>query len=146
MPQHVPPASQQQFGSSPQEFGQVGNPQGQYTPPPPPSIGGPGYGGPGGPGMPVGTKVPNYLIFSIIMTICCCPLGSPFGIVSIIFGASVNSKLAAGDYAGAQKASANARLWLIIGLVVALAGMILSFFMGGFEDITRLMNEGAANR
>jgi hypothetical protein len=164
VPTHVPPASQQQFGADapppPPIGGQYTPPPagGQYTPPPPPTIGGPAYGGGGpayggggpaygGPGGPVpGQKIPNYLVFSIILTICCCPWGSPFGIVSIIFGAQVNSKLAAGDVAGAMNSSKNARLWLIIGLVVGLLVSVVLFMTTGFEQFMQGVREGMANR
>ena len=71
---------------------------------------------------PVGQTVPNYLVQSILVTLFCC---LPFGIVSIVYAAQVNSKLAAGDYAGALEASQKAKTWsmwsFIIGLVFSLA-------------------------
>src|SRR5262245_2690227 len=51
-------------------------------------------------------EIPNYLVQSILVTLFCC---LPLGIVSIVFAAQVNSKVAAGDYAGAQKASDQAK-------------------------------------
>lgn len=68
-------------------------------------------------------SIPNYLVQSIVVTLCCC---LPGGIVAIIFAAQVNSKLAAGDVAGAEAASRNAKLWCWIsfgvGIVLALIG------------------------
>ena len=63
-------------------------------------------------------KVPNYLIPAIISALCCFPLG----IISIIFAAQVNSKVAAGDTAGALDASKKAKMfrYIFIGLGVAL--------------------------
>ena len=52
--------------------------------------------------------VPNYLVQSILVTLCCC---LPFGIVAIVYAAQVNTKLAAGDVAGAMAASKNAKMW-----------------------------------
>ena len=46
--------------------------------------------------------VPNHLVWAILSTLFCC---LPLGIVSIVFAAQVNGKLAAGDVAGAL------RLW-----------------------------------
>lgn len=93
---------------------------GSYTPPPP-HIGGPGYGH-----VP-GAPIPNYLVQSILVTLCCC---LPLGIVAIIFGAQVNSRLAVGDVAGATDASNKARLfcWLAVGLGlgVFIIGMLLN--------------------
>lgn len=64
--------------------------------------------------------VPNHLVWAILATIFCC---IPFGIVSIVYAAQVNGKLAGGDYRGARSASANARTWAIasavLGLVIA---------------------------
>jgi Interferon-induced transmembrane protein/zinc-ribbon domain len=58
----------------------------------------------------------NWLIPAIIATVCCCP---PFGIVALIFSAQVNTKLSAGDIAGAQRASSRARLWTIVAFITA---------------------------
>jgi hypothetical protein len=52
--------------------------------------------------------VPNYLVQAILTTICCC---LPFGIVSIVYAAQVNGKVAAGDRAGTLQSSRNARMW-----------------------------------
>lgn len=87
---------------------------GTYAPPPPSYQG--GYGT-----APV--NVPNYLVQSILVTLCCC---LPLGIVAIVFAAQVNGKLAAGDVAGAMKASANARLWCWLAFGIGLAIIIIS--------------------
>ncbi|MDB6026039.1 MAG: hypothetical protein JWM68_2262 [Verrucomicrobiales bacterium] len=62
-------------------------------------------------------KVPNYLVQSILITLCCC---LPFGIAAIIFAAQVNGKLQSGDYEGAVKSSNNAKKWCWIGLIVGI--------------------------
>ena len=59
-------------------------------------------------------QIPNYLVPAILVTIFCC---LPAGIVSIIYAAQVNTKLAAGDILGAQAASKNAKTWCIISVV-----------------------------
>ena len=41
-------------------------------------------------------RIKNYLVESILVTICCC---LPFGIAAIVFAAQVNGKLQAGDIA-----------------------------------------------
>ncbi|MCI0354259.1 MAG: CD225/dispanin family protein [Acidobacteria bacterium] len=66
-------------------------------------------------------QVNNYLIPAIVVTICCC---LPGGIVAIVYAAQVNTKLQAGDIAGAQLASNNAKLWCIISAMVGLVGTI----------------------
>ena len=58
--------------------------------------------------------VKNYLVQSILVTLCCC---LPFGIVALVFSAQVNSKLAVGDVVGARLSAAKARTWCIVGLV-----------------------------
>jgi hypothetical protein len=69
--------------------------------------------------------VPNYLVPAILVTLCCCwPL--PLGIVAIVYAAQVNSKLNAGDIAGALAASRNARLWILIALVVGILGSLIT--------------------
>jgi hypothetical protein len=71
--------------------------------------------------------VPNYLVQSILVTLCCC---WPLGIVAIIQAAQVNSKLQAGDYEGAVRASQSAKqlCWWSFGagLVVGVLYFIVS--------------------
>ena len=73
--------------------------------------------------------VPNNLVIAIISIFCCWPLA----IAAIIFATQVNSKVAAGDIAGAPEASAKAKkfsyiaigigvvFYLIIGLIYGVA-------------------------
>lgn len=95
-----------------------------YTPPPPP----PQYVAPGTPTA----VVPNYLVQAILVTICCC---LPLGIVSIIFASQVNSKLAAGDVAGAMESSRQAKMFAWIALA---AGVIVPFIFGALGVLGRL--------
>ena len=66
-----------------------------------------------------GQPPPNNLVFAILTTLFCC---LPLGVASIVFAAQVNSKWAAGDYAGAQEASDKARKFAMWG---AIAGVVL---------------------
>jgi hypothetical protein len=79
--------------------------------------------------LPVGS-VPNYLVQSILVTLCCC---LPLGIPAIIFAAQVNGKLRSGDLAGAQESSAKAKKWcwiaFILGLIANIIGGIIQFAM-----------------
>src|SRR5271154_3257852 len=62
-------------------------------------------------------NVPNYLVFAILVTVLCC---LPAGIPAIVYAAQVNGKLQAGDIAGAQQASNNAKMWCWISAGVGL--------------------------
>lgn len=55
-----------------------------------------------------------YLVLAIISTVCCC---LPFGIVSIVYAAKINSATSAGNNEEAQKAAKTARIWLIVSFV-----------------------------
>ena len=83
------------------------------------------------PSGPVGAKPNNYLVQSILVTLCCC---LPLGIVSIVFAAQVDSKWNAGDHAGAVKASENAKKWsmiaLILGIIANIGVVILQVVLG----------------
>jgi Interferon-induced transmembrane protein/zinc-ribbon domain len=68
------------------------------------------------PGVPP-AQVPNYLVFAILVTVLCC---LPAGIPAIVYAAQVNGKLQAGDIAGAQRASSNAKMWCWISVGLAL--------------------------
>lgn len=98
------------------------------APPPPPAYGAPqgGYNAYGA--APAGPKPPNHLVWAILATLCCC---LPGGIVAIVYAAQVDGKYNAGDLAGAQQASNNAKLWAMIstglGFVGGLAYIGLNF-------------------
>lgn len=92
-----------------------------YTPPPPSGFG-------ATPASAAGAQIPNYLWQSIVVTLCCC---LPLGIVSIIFAAQVNSKLAQGDIAGARDASQKAKMFALIGFGVGLVGIVLAMIFNG---------------
>ena len=71
---------------------------------------------------------PNYLVFAILVTVLCC---LPAGIPAIVYAAQVNGKLQAGDVAGAQAASKNAKMWCWIALgagiaVFAIYGLLMT--------------------
>ena len=66
--------------------------------------------------------VPNYLVFAILVTVLCC---LPAGIPAIVFAAQVNGKLQAGDVAGAQAASKNAKMWCWIALGAGIAVFLI---------------------
>jgi len=80
------------------------------------------------PPPPSGThdKVPNYLILAIISALCCFPLG----IVSIIFAAQVNGKVAAGDIAGATDSSNKAKKFSYIAIGLGIALWVCYFIFG----------------
>jgi|SRR5882762_2935521 len=75
-------------------------------------------------------EVQNYLIPAILATIFCC---LPLGVVSIIFATQVNSKLAAGDTAGAMESSRKAKMFMFItigaGLVTWIIAIVLWIFV-----------------
>ncbi|MFZ0731987.1 MAG: CD225/dispanin family protein [Candidatus Sulfotelmatobacter sp.] len=68
--------------------------------------------------IPPGATVQNYLVFAILATVLCC---LPAGIPAIVYAAQVNGKLQAGDFAGAQEASRNAKMWCWISFGLGLA-------------------------
>lgn len=66
-------------------------------------------------------NIPNYLVWSILSAVLCCPA---VGIVSIVYAAQVNKKIAAGDIAGAMASSRKAKTWAIIAMIV---GAVFAF-------------------
>lgn len=74
-------------------------------------------------------KVPNYLVPAILSAVCCFPLG----IISIIFAAQVNGKVAAGDVTGALDSSKKAKMfsYIFLGLgILVWGGYLLLVFLG----------------
>lgn len=84
-----------------------------------------------------GATVPNYLVQSILVTLCCCV---PLGIVAIVYSAQVNGKLAAGDIAGAQEAAKKAKMWGWIafgsGILVGLIWGVLQFLVAAASGMS----------
>lgn len=82
-----------------------------------------------------GEKPKNYLIQSILVTLCCC---LPVGIVSIVYAAQVDSKWNGGDYQGAMVASQKANTWswaaFGLGLVVNVIAGIVNFAAVGAQQ------------
>ena len=81
------------------------------------------------------TPIQNYLVFAILATVFCC---LPAGIPAIVYAAQVNGKLQAGDYAGAQAASSNAKLWCWISLGAGLGVALLYILAIGVGVIRKV--------
>lgn len=62
-------------------------------------------------------KPPTYLAWSIVAICLCCTIPA---IVALVFAARVSPRHDMGDYAGAQKASEQAELWLIISITLGI--------------------------
>ena len=70
--------------------------------------------------------VPNNMVLAILSIFCCWPLA----IVAIIKAASVNTLVAQGDYSAAEKASADAKKFAVIAIVLwAVAAVCYGIFM-----------------
>ena len=83
-------------------------------------------------------KISNYLVPAILSTIFCC---LPFGIAAIVFAAQVNTKLAAGDVAGAQESARKAKMWCWLSFGIGIVVMIIWFgiaAMTGFRQATSM--------
>lgn len=65
-------------------------------------------------------KPTSYVGWSIAAIICCCLIPA---IVALVFGMKVGSRYDNGDYAGAEKASEMAEIWLIISIVAGLVAL-----------------------
>jgi hypothetical protein len=80
------------------------------------------------PGSNVTVSIPNYLWQSIVVTLLCC---LPFGVVSIVHAAKVDSLVAQGDIVAASAASQSAKKWAIAGVASwgALIALYILFFL-----------------
>jgi len=80
-----------------------------------------------------GVKPNNFLVQSILVTLCCC---LPLGIVGIVYAAQVDGKWNSGDFQGAIEASQNANKWSKIGLIT---GIVLNLLMIGAQVLIGVM-------
>lgn len=118
-PYEPPPIENGPEGTG-QPYGQ-GQPSGYPPPPPPPGYGvpAPGYGPATG---AFGPAPDNYLVWSILCTVLCC---LPLGIVAIINSTKVNGLWAAGQFAEAQKAAADAKKFAMWGAIASAVFAVL---------------------
>lgn len=83
-------------------------------------------------------NIQNYLVPAILATIFCC---LPVGVVSIIFAAQVNGKIAAGDTAGAIESSKKAKMFMFVaiglGLLSWVIAIVLWIFVFGMAAMSR---------
>lgn len=103
------------------------------------------------PNAPVGEArhpVPNYMAWSIVVTIVslcvCCIVGTIPGIVAIVFSSKVNGALDRGDYAGAQQASKNAKLWAWIATGLCILGLLINIWAystGGMAQYQEMLQQ-----
>lgn len=81
-----------------------------------------------------GTPPKTWLLESILVTLFCC---LPFGIVSIINAAKVESRFYAGDILASENAAKEAKKWVMIsfwiGVVSGVIYLIIAL-IGGFSD------------
>jgi len=75
----------------------------------------------------IGERPPDYLAFSIIVTLCCC---MPMGVVAIVFSANSRSMLESGNLEGAKEAADKARLFCWLALGLGLVSNLLAFAWG----------------
>jgi hypothetical protein len=78
-------------------------------------------------------SVPTYLGWAICSTILCC---WPLGIPAIVYAASVNGKLAGGDYDGALHCSGLAKMWCWIAFSCGALWIAIAFAIGLFSALT----------
>ncbi|MEO6038484.1 MAG: CD225/dispanin family protein [Saprospiraceae bacterium] len=79
----------------------------------------------------------NWLVESILVTICCC---LPFGIVGIVNASKVESKFYAGDIDGAERAAAEAKKWTVIGFWIGIAVIVLYLIFVGVAFFMAIKN------
>lgn len=85
-------------------------------------------------------QIPNHLVWAILSTLFCC---LPLGIVSIVFAAQVNGKLAAGDIAGAREASDKAKKFAMWGAIAGVVVLVLyAIFVVALGGMGALSNSG----
>ena len=72
-------------------------------------------------------KPPTYMVWCILLTVCCC---SPFAVAGIITGSFVSSRYNSGDYKGAWQMSRATEWLVIIAIVGALIYTPLALALG----------------
>lgn len=66
--------------------------------------------------------IPDYMVWSILVTIFCCLIP---GIIAIVKSASANSKKNVGDFAGAMQEANAAKTWIWVSVGLGVVGSII---------------------
>ena len=99
---------------------------------------------------PASGTVPNYLIWSIIVTVLaffmCCVSCLSFpaiatGIVAIVFANKVNTLLNQGDLVAARQASKNAKIWAWVTTGILIAATLFSIIWLAFVGVDGYMEQ-----
>ena len=85
-----------------------------------------------------GVRPKNYLVESILVTIFCC---LPLGIVGIVFASQVNSKYDAGDYAGAESTSKQAKQFMMWGLITGVIVVVAYLAIFGVAIVSGISSQ-----
>lgn len=108
----------------------------------------PPYTPPGTPVQQQQPAVPNHLVWAIIVTVLgfclCCVVGAIPGVVAIVFSTQVNTKLSQGDFDGALRASANAKIWCWVTTGLVILGVLLSILSavtGTSQEYIQMMEQ-----
>lgn len=76
----------------------------------------------------------DYLIAAIISTICCC---LPFGIAAIVYALKIDTAVAVGNMADAQRFAKISRNWIIASVaigVIVLGGYTILYATGNISS------------
>lgn len=104
------------------------------------------YQSPTVPGYGVPTAhVPDYLVPSILLTVCCCPI---LGAFSLLYSATAKTRLSYGDVQGAKEDANRAKIALMIGgglfilyillyVVMAVVGLSSADVFGTVKEFER---------
>ena len=92
-------------------------------------------------GTAAAQSIPDYLVQSILVTLCCC---IPLGIVAIIFSVQTRSKKEAGDVSGAMESSRKAKMWCWIAFGLGIVMNIVWLVFGVLGQILAVLGEAGA--
>ncbi|MDR0332475.1 MAG: CD225/dispanin family protein [Dysgonamonadaceae bacterium] len=94
-------------------------------------------------------KPKNWMTEAILVTVipfcCLCNLFSLLGIVAIVYAGKVNTLYFAGQYGEADRASKDAKMWVLIALIAVLVtfiGYILYMSIVGWDTLIEAFREG----
>lgn len=90
--------------------------------------------------MAATANVPNHMVGAVILAFFCLVPG----VVAIVYASKVNSRLAAGDYDGALKASRCAKGWVTGGTIVCAIFIVFGLIMGAIDNTNQYLEDARA--
>ncbi|MDO4574495.1 MAG: CD225/dispanin family protein [Planctomycetia bacterium] len=83
---------------------------------------------------PVPAPIPNYMVWAILETVCCC---LPLGVAGLVYALKANSAAQLGRYEEGMRAAKTAKTCLVVGLLLGILGCFLNILIQFAAEVAK---------